>query len=50
MIKVRVEAAECQIAEIVEILQERFQEIEVTGIYDLKENRSRAYIDISRKL
>ena len=50
MIKIRVEAAECQIAEIVEILQERFQELEVSGIYDLKENRSRAYIDIRRNL
>jgi hypothetical protein len=50
MIKIRVEAAECQIAQVVEILQERFQEIEVTGIYDLKENRSRAYIDIRRIL
>jgi hypothetical protein len=50
MIKIRVEAAECQIAQIVEILQERFEEIEITGVYDLRENRSRAYIDIRRNL
>lgn len=50
MIKIRVEAAECEIAEVVEILQERFQDIEITGTYDIKENRSRAYIDIRRNL
>lgn len=50
MIKVRVEAAECQIAQVLEILEERFEDIEVTGVYDLTGNRSRAYIDIRRNL
>ena len=50
MIKIRVEATECEIAQVVEILEERFAEVEVSGIYDLIGNKSRAYIDISRKL
>lgn len=50
MIKIRVEATECDIARIVEILEERFAEIEISGIYDLVGNKSRAYIDISRKV
>jgi hypothetical protein len=48
VIKVRVEATESEIAQVVEILQERFEDIEITGVYDLKGNKSRAYIDISR--
>ena len=48
MIKIRVEATENEVAKIIEILEERFAEIEVSGVYDLPNNRSRAYIDISR--
>lgn len=47
-IKIRVEASNSEVAQIVEILEERFAEIEVSGVYDLPGNRSRAYIDISR--
>ena len=50
MIKIRVEAAECEIAQVVEILEERFEDIEITGVYDLTRDRSRAYIDIRRIL
>jgi hypothetical protein len=50
MIKIRVEATECDIAQVVEILEERFPEIEITGVYDLTGNKSRAYIDIRRNM
>lgn len=50
MIKIRVEAAEPLIAQVVEILEERFEDIEITGVYDLTRDRSRAYIEIRRNL
>lgn len=46
MIKVRIEGKENEIAQVVEILQERYADIEITGIYDILQARSRAYIDI----
>jgi hypothetical protein len=46
VIKIRVEGKENQIAQVVEILREHFQDLEITGIYEIPQARSRAYIDI----
>lgn len=50
MIKVRIEGKEDSISQVIELLQESYEDIETTGIYEIERNRSRAYIDINEKM
>lgn len=50
MIKIRIEGKGFEIARVVDLLVIAFREdVEVTGIYELKQNKSRAYVDIDSK-
>jgi hypothetical protein len=51
MIKIRIEGKGFEIARIVDLLVIAFREdVEVTGIYELDRNKSRAYVDIDSRV
>ena len=46
MIKIRVEGSKNEVDQVVECLQKRFIELNITGQYEMKRSKLRTYIDL----